>query len=107
MRQVVAVERDVDDADGDGDALDLAQERGEAAGDVVAAAAQADEDDVGQALVLLEDLVGDAHEGAPDAGLVEYFRFRVHGRFLTSRDELKDPGTAADHTAAGRGCQAL
>ena len=91
MREIVAVERDVHDADGDGGALDLEQKCGQAPGQVVAAAAQADEHDVCQALVLFEDFVRDAHQGTAHPGFVEYLGFCVHGRFLTSRDEFKVP----------------
>ena len=56
---------------------------------MVAAAAQADQHDIRQALIFFEDFVGDAHQCASHPGLVEYLRFRVHRRFLTSLDELK------------------
>jgi hypothetical protein len=56
---------------------------------MVAAAAQTDQHDIRQTLILFEDFVGDAHQGATHPGCVENLGFCVHERFLTSRDELK------------------
>jgi hypothetical protein len=65
--QVVAVERDVESAGRQVVAGDLAQRAGDALGDRHAAAADADQGEVFDALVALDDFVGDAGEGAADA----------------------------------------
>ncbi len=60
---VVAVEGDVDAADRDDDALDLLQGLGQLAAERNAAGLQADEDDVVEPVVVLDDLVGHAPHG--------------------------------------------
>ena len=69
--QVVAVERGVEDADRHLDAGDLAQVLGELARERHAAVRDADEVEAVEVLVALDDLVGDAHQGAADADVVE------------------------------------
>ena len=70
VRQVVAVERDVDVAERDLGVEQVADEPVQARGEMGAAAVDADEGD-GPAAVLLDDLVRDAHERAADVVLVE------------------------------------
>jgi len=66
--EVVAVEADVEDSGVDGGLLDGLDELGEALGERHAAALDADEAEVGAAVVALDDLVGEANEGALDLG---------------------------------------
>ena len=63
---VVAVERDVQDAHGDLHAFDALDLAGQAAGQVVAAVGDADQHDALDAAIAFDDLVGDAGEGAAD-----------------------------------------
>ena len=65
--QVVAIERDVERADGHVVAGDLAEVAGQALGDRHAAGADADEREVGQAAIAFEDFVRDARERAGHA----------------------------------------
>ena len=62
--QVVAIERDVERADGDVFAGDLAQVVGDALGDRHAAAAHANERQIGKTAIMFEDFVGDSRERA-------------------------------------------
>jgi hypothetical protein len=71
--EVVAVERDVDDAERQcRAALDLLDVLADALGDVDAARADADERQVGGALVALEDLVRDADERPLDGHRIHH-----------------------------------
>ena len=72
--QVVAIERDVERADGDVVAGDLALSRGDAPRERHAAAAHADEREIGQTAVAFEDFVGDARERARDALRIHDYR---------------------------------
>src|SRR5262249_24912431 len=70
--EVVAVERDVDDAERHGlAAIDLAQDAAEPLRDVHAARPDADERQIAGAVAALDHFVRDADDGAPD-------RLRVH-----------------------------
>jgi hypothetical protein len=69
-REVVAVERDVDLAGGQLGLQQVGDQPVQAGGEVGAAAVDPDERDVA-AGVLLDDLVGDPHERAPDVVLVQ------------------------------------
>ena len=64
--EVVAVEADVEDAGVDGMALNGADDFGDALGDGNAAALDADQAQIGSAVIALNDLVGEADEGAVD-----------------------------------------
>ena len=67
-REVVAVEADVEDAGVDGVVLDGADDFGDALGEGNAAALDADEAEVGGAVIAFDDLMGEADEGAVDLG---------------------------------------
>ena len=62
--QVVAIERDVERADRDLFAGDLAQVGGDALRDRHTAAAHADEREIGKTAIVFEDFVGDSRERA-------------------------------------------
>ena len=66
--EVVAVEADVENAGVDGGLLDGLDELGDALGEGDAAALDADEAEVGAAVVALDDLVRETDEGALDLG---------------------------------------
>src|SRR5579875_1451897 len=67
-REVVAVEANVEDAGVDGVVFDGGDDFGEPLGEGNAAALDADEAEVGGAVVALDDFVGEADEGAIDLG---------------------------------------
>ena len=71
---VVAVERDVEDADGQPHALDPLDLAGEPPGEVVPAGGDPDEREALGALVPLEDLVRDPRDGAADLLLLHQAR---------------------------------
>ena len=85
---VVAVERDVQDADGDVRTLDLGELRGESTRQVIAAVRDPHERQPTGSLVPFDDLVRDPREGSADVGRVEQLPThenapsRVHGRAL-------------------------
>ena len=86
--EIIAVERDVEDADRRFLALDSLDFFRDALGDGDAARADADEDDVVHAFVLFENLVGDAREGAADGALVHEDGFFYEDGHKISRSYL-------------------
>ena len=100
LAQVVAVHRDVELADGDRDALDAGDALADAAGQRHAAGVEAEQDEVGGALVALEDLVGDAGQRPGDVTGVEHDARVGHAArtsFSASRDgSLKDVAAGVD-----------
>lgn len=74
-REVVAIEGDIERADGDFDAIDAAHGLGDAIGERNAAATDADEGKVAGAAALLDDLVGETLHGAVDLGSGHELRF--------------------------------
>ncbi len=80
--QVVAIERDVERAGRHAVAVDLVQRPGEPARQRHAAGADADQRELVEPAVALEDFVGDAGQGAGHAIGVHYQR---HGRLQTDR----------------------
>src|SRR5437667_4912599 len=89
--EVVAVERDVDDAERDGrTGLDLADGLADALREVHAARADADQRQVLGPLVVLEDLVRDADQGALDAERVHHLPSAV-GAHRRPPDTKKPP----------------
>ena len=80
--QIVAVETDVDTADGDVGLFDAADVITDAFGNRAAAAADAHQHYVLRALVLFHDLMGDTHQGAVQRRLVHELGFLSHLRHL-------------------------
>jgi hypothetical protein len=79
--KIVAVERDVDDAEGDlRPVLDVLDRLAQALRQVDAARADADQRQLLGALVALEDLVRDAHHRALDRGRVHHLPGGRHGQ---------------------------
>src|SRR5262249_58271307 len=72
--EVVAVERDVERADGERRAVDAGDGGGKPLGEGDAASAQPHEGQVLGAAVALQDLVGDTGEGSVEGGFVENLR---------------------------------
>ncbi len=66
--EIVAVQRDIESADGDVNAVDAAHGVGDAFGERNAAAADADEREMARAAAFLDDLVSEALQGAVDLG---------------------------------------
>src|SRR5262245_20342557 len=90
--EVVAVERDVDDAEGrQRAALDLLHLPAEALGEVDAARADADQREVLASLVALEDLVRDADERALDRERVHHLTGAVPAHPPPVRDAKTPP----------------
>src|SRR5262249_4994447 len=89
VREVVAIEGDVDVPERDILVEQVADELVQSCGEVRAAAVDAHEGDRAPA-VLLYHLMRDAHERATDVVLVEdNLGFWQHGSFLASRDRVK------------------
>ena len=78
LRQVVPVELDIDTAAGRLKPLDFADVLPDAPGDWLTPAADAHQHHIFRALVLLHDLVGDAHKRAAQRRLVHYLCFELH-----------------------------
>ena len=94
-REIVAVERGVEDADGQLEAGDLAQVRRELSRQGHAPVGDRDEVEAAEVLVALEDLVGDPHERAADGGVVEDDSGRNFGAALAD--------ASAERMHGGRG----
>ncbi len=76
--EIVPVKADIQTAAGNGAALDAPDIVADALGDRLAPAADADEDNVFHAAVLLDDLMGDAHERAAKRDLVHDLGLELH-----------------------------
>ena len=77
-REIVPIKRDIQFSDRDGNALDLLNIFGQPLGERNAAGLDADETEVFGAVILLNDLVGDAHKRPLHGGLVHDLRFEGH-----------------------------
>ena len=106
LREVVAVERDVERADRRPGALDRLDLVGDAACKDGPAALDADEDEAARALVRLHDLVRDPPHGAADAVRVQDRPGGVHGRTSVCRGAsggYKDASPGSEEATAPSG----
>ena len=78
-REIVPIKRDIQFSDRDADALDLFNVSRQPLGERDAAGLDTDEAEVFGAVVLFDDLVGNAHERPLHGGLVHDLGFKVHG----------------------------
>ena len=86
--QIIPVKGDVHAAHGDLPVLDLLDILGDAAGNGLAPAAHTHQAQVLRALVVLQDLMGDAHQGPVQPGLVLDLRFELHSFSPRKRDSI-------------------
>ena len=94
---VVAVEGDVEGADGHARALDPVDLRRQAPGEIVAAGGDADQRDVRGAPVAFEDLVRDPRHGSTDLRLLH--EARAHVTSSEQRAETRTPRRARDRAS--------